>query len=291
MKKIKKALISISNKKNLYLLLKSLAKFKIQLISSGGTYKEIKKLGFKCQEISKYTGSPEILGGRVKTLHPKIHAGILSKRNNKSHQKDLIKNNFEKIDLVIVNFYPFEKTLESTNSHNKIIENIDVGGPTMVRSAAKNNKHVAIVVNSGDYASILEELTDTGGLSQATRTDLACKAFEHTDNTFQTAVSYSLLGNAVPQANYSQFKWPYIEGSTEDQSMAVALRALTAQWEFMSGQGARGWVAMDSSSLEWLSKVASKPLFSVNDAANLYCSTGKKQLWLALQNLPSMTVS
>ena len=106
MKKIKKALISISNKKNLYLLLKNLAKFKIQLISSGGTYKEIKKLGFKCQEISKYTGSPEILGGRVKTLHPKIHAGILNKRNNKSHQKDLIKNNFEKIDLVIVNFYP-----------------------------------------------------------------------------------------------------------------------------------------------------------------------------------------
>ena len=95
MKKIKKALISISNKKNLYLLLKNLAKFKIQLISSGGTYKEIKKLGFKCQEISKYTGSPEILGGRVKTLHPKIHAGILNKRNNKSHQKDLIKNNFE----------------------------------------------------------------------------------------------------------------------------------------------------------------------------------------------------
>mgnify|MGYP000258706346 FL=1 len=120
---------------------------------------------------------------------------------------------------------------------------------------------------------------------------VAGKPFERRDNTFQTAVSYSLLGNAVPQANYSQFKWPYIEGSTEDQTMAVALRALTAQWEFMSGQGARGWVAMDSSSLEWLSKVASKPLFSVNDAANLYCSTGKKQLWLALQNLPSMTVS
>ena len=120
---------------------------------------------------------------------------------------------------------------------------------------------------------------------------VAGKAFERTDNTFQTAVSYSLLGNAVPQANYSQFKWPYIEGSTEDQSMAVALRALTAQWEFMSGQGARGWVAMDGSSFEWLSKVASKPLFSVEDVANLYCSAGKKQLWLALQNLPSMTVS
>ena len=123
MKKIRKALISVSDKKNLYLLLKNIAKYKIQLISSGGTFKEIKKLGFKCLEVSKYTGFPEILDGRVKTLHPKIHAGILSKRNHKSHLKDLKNNNFEEIDLVVVNFYPFEKTLESTNSHNKIIEN------------------------------------------------------------------------------------------------------------------------------------------------------------------------
>ena len=120
---------------------------------------------------------------------------------------------------------------------------------------------------------------------------VAGRAFEQADHAFQTAVSYSLLGNTVPQANYSQFKWPYIEGSSEDQTMAVALRALTAQWEFMSGQGARGWVAMDSSSYEWLSKVALNPLFSVDDTADLYCSTGKKQLWSALQNLPSMTVS
>ena len=110
MKKIKKALISVSDKKELKNLLKILTKYKIKVISSGGTYKEIKKLNFKCLEVSEYTGSPEILGGRVKTLHPKIHAGILSKRNNKSHSKDLKNNNFEEIDLVIVNFYPFEKT-------------------------------------------------------------------------------------------------------------------------------------------------------------------------------------
>ena len=124
MKKIKKALISVSDKKNLNDLLKVLTKHKIKLISSGGTYKEIKKLKFKCLEVSEYMGSPEILDGRVKTLHPKIHAGILSKRNNKSHSKDLKDSNFEEIDLVIVNFYPFEKTLEQTNSHSKIIENI-----------------------------------------------------------------------------------------------------------------------------------------------------------------------
>ncbi len=107
MKKIKNALISVSNKEKLIPLLKTLTKYKIRFISSGGTYKKIKKLKYKCTEVSEYTNFPEILNGRVKTLHPKIHAGILSKRNNKSHKKELFKNNFEEIDLVIVNFYPF----------------------------------------------------------------------------------------------------------------------------------------------------------------------------------------
>ena len=158
MKKIKTALISVSDKKNLNLLLKNLSKHKIQIISSGGTFKEIKKLGYKCLEVSKYTGSQEILGGRVKTLHPKIHAGILSVRKNKSHIKDLKKNNFEEIDLVIVNFYPFEKTLENTNKHSKIIENIDVGGPTMVRAAAKNYNDVAVITNPEQYNELKQEL-------------------------------------------------------------------------------------------------------------------------------------
>jgi len=158
MKKIKTALISVSNKKNLNILLKNLSKHKIQIISSGGTFKEIKKLGYKCLEVSKYTDSQEILSGRVKTLHPKIHAGILSIRKNKSHIKDLKKNNFDEIDLVIVNFYPFEKTLENTNNHNKIIENIDVGGPTMVRAAAKNYNDVTVITNPEQYSELIEEL-------------------------------------------------------------------------------------------------------------------------------------
>ena len=126
MKKIKRALISIYDKKSLKPLLNILKKNKIEIISSGGTYKEIKKLNFRCTEISQYTNSPEILDGRVKTLHPKIHAGILSKRNNKLHQKQLKNNKFENIDLVIVNFYPFEKTLEKTKKHEEILENIDM---------------------------------------------------------------------------------------------------------------------------------------------------------------------
>ena len=145
MKKIKSALISVSDKTNLKSILKTLKKYNIKIISSGGTFKEIKKLKFNCLEVSEFTGAKEILGGRVKTLHPKIHAGILNKRNKKSHLKDLKKNNFENIDLVIVNFYPFEKILKQTSNHNKIIDNIDIGGPTMVRAAAKNYNDVTVI--------------------------------------------------------------------------------------------------------------------------------------------------
>jgi phosphoribosylaminoimidazolecarboxamide formyltransferase/IMP cyclohydrolase len=158
MKKIKTALISVHNKKNLKLLLKNLEKHKIKIISSGGTFKKIKKLGYKCIEVSKYTGSKEILDGRVKTLHPKIHAGILSIRKKKSHTKDLKKNNFQEIDLVIVNFYPFEKILENKNNHKNIIENIDIGGPAMVRAAAKNFNDVVVITGPEQYANLIEEL-------------------------------------------------------------------------------------------------------------------------------------
>ena len=181
MRKIKKALISVSDKKNLKNLLKVLIKHKIELISSGGTYKEIKKLKFKCLEVSEYTGSPEILGGRVKTLHPKIHAGILSKRNNRSHIKDLKSNNFEEIDLVIVNFYPFEKNLEQTNNHIKIIENIDVGGPTMVRAAAKNYADVTVITSSNQYSELINEIKkNKGSTSIGFREKMSLEAFSET---------------------------------------------------------------------------------------------------------------
>ena len=181
MNKIKKALISVSDKKNLKDLLKILTKHKIEIISSGGTYKEIKKLKFKCLEVSEYTGSPEILDGRVKTLHPKIHAGILSKRKNKFHNKDLKDNNFEEIDLVIVNFYPFEKTLEQTNNHLKIIENIDVGGPTMVRAAAKNYNDVTVITSSDQYSELISEIEkNKGSTSIEFREKMSLEAFSET---------------------------------------------------------------------------------------------------------------
>ena len=181
MRKIKKALISVSDKKNLKDLLKVLTRHKIELISSGGTYKEIKKLKFKCLEVSEYTGSPEILGGRVKTLHPKIHAGILSKRNNRSHIKDLKNNNFKEIDLVIVNFYPFEKALEQTSNHKKIIENIDIGGPTLVRAAAKNYNDVAVITSSDQYEELVGEIEkNKGSTSLNFREKMSLEAFSET---------------------------------------------------------------------------------------------------------------
>ena len=181
MKKIKRALISVSDKKNLKPLLNILKKNKIEIISSGGTFKEIKKLKFKCVEVSKYTGSNEILEGRVKTLHPKIHAGILNKRNSKSHYQDLIKNNYKNIDLVIVNFYPFEETLKNTSNHKKIIENIDVGGPTMVRAAAKNYNDVTVITSSDQYDELISEMIKyKGATSQNFRKKMSQMAFTET---------------------------------------------------------------------------------------------------------------
>ncbi len=179
--KIKTALISVSDKRNLKPLLNVLKTNKVKIISSGGTYKEIKRLKFSCVEVSNFTNSPEILEGRVKTLHPKIHAGILYKRDSKLHLKDLRVNNFENIDLVIVNFYPFENALKNTNNHSKIIENIDVGGPTMVRSAAKNYKDVTVVTSSEQYAELIDELNKfKGSTSLEFREKLSRIAFAET---------------------------------------------------------------------------------------------------------------
>ena len=218
MKKIKTALISVSDKKNLKPLLNILKKNKIKIISSGGTYREIKKLNFKCLEVSKFTNSPEILDGRVKTLHPKIHAGILNKREKKSHLKDLKNHNYENIDLIIVNFYPFEKTLKETKNHKKIIENIDVGGPTMVRSAAKNYNDVTVITSSDQYDELIQELNkNKGSTSLKFREKLSRIAFIETayydsviSNYFNKLTNTTFLkkkviyGNLIEQLRYGE---------------------------------------------------------------------------------------
>ena len=163
MSKIKRALISLSNKESLKPLLTILKKYKIEILSSGGTYKEIKKHKFKATEVSDFTKSPEILDGRVKTLHPKIHGGILNKRNNKKHFRDIKNNNIENIDLVIVNFYPFEKVIKKKLNHKNIIENIDIGGPAMVRAAAKNYNDVTVITSIDQYEELMNEIKNNNG--------------------------------------------------------------------------------------------------------------------------------
>ena len=176
--KIKNALISVSDKENLTSLLKTLKKFKIRIISSGGTYSSIKKLGYECVELSKYTGFKEMLDGRVKTLHPKIHAGILHDRKNKNHQNEMEKQKFPAIDLIIVNFYPFQKIVMNANDSKNIIENIDIGGPTMVRAAAKNFKNVTIITNKNDYSKLINEIEkNKGSTTLKFRELMSSKAF------------------------------------------------------------------------------------------------------------------
>ncbi len=176
--KIRNALVSVSDKENIIFLLKALKKHKIKIISSGGTYKVIRKLGYECTELSKYTGFKEMLDGRVKTLHPKIHAGILHDRQNRIHRSEMSKQKFPALDLIIVNFYPFQKVVMKSKNPQNIIENIDIGGPTLVRAAAKNFKNVAIITNKNDYDTLIKELdSNKGRTSLKFRENMSSKAF------------------------------------------------------------------------------------------------------------------
>ena len=200
MSKIKRALISLSNKESLRPLLTVLKKYRIEILSSGGTYKEIKKLKFKATEVSDFTKSPEILDGRVKTLHPKIHGGILNKRSSKKHLKDIKKNNIKNIDLVIVNFYPFEKVIKKKLNHENIIENIDIGGPTMVRAAAKNYNDVTVITSLNQYSEFINELKkNNGSTSLEFRKKMSQEAFS------ETAYYDSLIANYFNRINNNYF--------------------------------------------------------------------------------------
>jgi len=176
LKRIKRAIISVSDKSNLKIILPTLKKFKIKIISSGGTFKKIKSMKYNSVEVSNYTKFSEMLGGRVKTLHPKIHAGILNIRKNPSHRRDLKKQNIPDIDLVIVDIYPFEKQLNEKSK--KLIEYIDIGGPTLIRAAAKNFNDVTVISDINDYFQLVKELrVNNGSTSIKFRKFMSAKAF------------------------------------------------------------------------------------------------------------------
>ena len=181
MKKISRALLSVSNKSGLAEFAKGLAKLGVEIISTGGTAKLLREKGLKVRDISELTGFPEMLDGRVKTLHPKIHAGILARRDSAAHMNAIARTGIEPIDLVVVNLYPFQATVADPDCRlEDAVENIDIGGPTMLRAAAKNHGGVAVLVDPADYAPVLEQIRATGAVSEATRLALAKKVFAHT---------------------------------------------------------------------------------------------------------------
>lgn len=192
MGQIKRAILSTYHKEGIVDLAKGLQALGVEILSTGGTYRLLSKNGIKVQEVSDYTGFPEMLDGRVKTLHPKIHGGILGKRDDPQHQAQMIEHNIGPIDMVVVNLYPFQETIAKPDvALEEAIEQIDIGGPTMLRSAAKNYKDVVVVVDPTDYTAILDEIkTQDGVISEERRLALAKKVFFTTSGYDQAIFSY-----------------------------------------------------------------------------------------------------
>lgn len=182
MAKVERAIISVSNKKGVVEFAKELNTMGVEILSTGGTAKSLRDAGIPVKDVSEYTGFPEMLDGRVKTLHPKVHGGLLSRRNNPKDMEEIKKHGIDTIDMVVVNLYPFEETISKPGvSFEDAIENIDIGGPTMLRSASKNFQDVAVLVDPSDYEKIIQEMTRLNGdISYETRLNLAKKVFRHT---------------------------------------------------------------------------------------------------------------
>lgn len=179
--KVKRALLSVSDKTGIVELGKALQALHIEIISTGGTLRVLREANVKVTPVQEVTGFPEMMDGRVKTLHPHIHGAILAVRDNPEHVKALVAHHITPIDMVVVNLYPFRQTVANPQvTLAEAIENIDIGGPCMVRAAAKNNAYVAVVTNPGKYKEVVSYLQKDGGFSTAYRRQLAAEAFAHT---------------------------------------------------------------------------------------------------------------
>ena len=212
-RRITRALLSVSDKIGLVEFARALAGYGIELVSTGGTAKALKDAGLEVTDVSDLTGFPEMMDGRVKTLHPKVHGGLLAMRSNKDHVASLAKHGIKPIDLLVVNLYPFEATVAKGASYEDCIENIDLGGPAMIRAAAKNHNDVTVVVDGSDYATVLDELkANAAATSLALRKKLAAKAYARTaaydaaisnwfaDNLHDDAPAYRAFGGKLAEA-------------------------------------------------------------------------------------------
>ncbi|WP_209681399.1 bifunctional phosphoribosylaminoimidazolecarboxamide formyltransferase/IMP cyclohydrolase [Methanohalophilus levihalophilus] len=205
---VKRALLSVSDKTGIVEFARGLKQLDIEIISTGGTARILRDEGIETTDVSEVTGFPEMMGGRVKTLHPHIHGGLLCMRENPDHVEDAERLSIGLIDMVVVNLYPFEITISKDEVNlEEAIENIDIGGPTLLRAAAKNYSAVTVVSDPDDYGHILKELRSTGVTSIETREKLAVKAFRHTanyDSTIDTYLSSTLLGEEALRMNFTE---------------------------------------------------------------------------------------
>jgi phosphoribosylaminoimidazolecarboxamide formyltransferase/IMP cyclohydrolase len=224
---VRRALISLSDKSGLEELAQGLARHDVEIVSTGGTAAKLRELGAEVRDVSDLTGFPEMMDGRVKTLHPKVHGGLLGVRDNPEHAAAMEEHGIAPIDLVVVNLYPFLNTVISGADRDTIIENIDIGGPSMVRSAAKNHAHVAVVTDPGDYAALLTDLDANGGsTSLELRKTLAAKAFALTaayDSTISQWFAFADQGERFPETwtFASKLKMPLRYGENPHQQAAL----------------------------------------------------------------------
>jgi phosphoribosylaminoimidazolecarboxamide formyltransferase/IMP cyclohydrolase len=202
---IKRALLSVFDKSGMEEFAKELARLGVDLVSTGGTSKLIASTGAAVRDISDLTGFPEMMDGRVKTLHPKVHGGLLAVRDNPTHKASMDEHQIGAIDLVVVNLYPFEATIAKNASYEETIENIDIGGPAMIRSAAKNHAYVTVVVDPNDYDQVLEAIRQQGGVPHEMRQKLAAKAYARTaayDSTISNWFARTLSYNDIPYRGF-----------------------------------------------------------------------------------------
>ena len=211
MRKVSRALISVSDKTGVVDFAAGLVELGVEILSTGGTARLLRESGLKVRDVSEVTGFPEMLDGRVKTLHPKVHGGILAIRSNPEHQKQVAEHGIQFIDLVAVNLYPFEKTAAKPGvTLEELVENIDIGGPSMIRSAAKNFQDVTVVVDSADFSMVLGELRgNRGSISRETRARLARKAFATTaayDGAISTTLQRWADGATLPERLHLNYR-------------------------------------------------------------------------------------
>eukprot|EP01038_Epipyxis_sp_PR26KG_P006685 gene6685-9169_t len=271
---IKRALLSVSDKTGLIALAQVLSAANVELLSTGGTAKALREAGLKVVDVSDYTGSPEILDGRVKTLHPMIHGGLLGVRGNSKHSSEMAANNIHNIDLVVLNLYPFEATVASGAEFDMCIENIDIGGPSMLRSSAKNHKYVAILSSSSQYNSFLSEfITHGGGCSLSTRKRLAAQAFATSARYDSTIANYfqNQLSTSAPteisempvvtRAYQPQVMLKY--GCNPHQKPAAIYSSLNSRLPFSVVNGTPGYINLLDACNAW------QLVFELKQALNL----------------------